>query len=288
MNKKHLGIIFLLLFVLAEALDIIILKSAFLKGAKPYILVYQVLLLSSVFMFIYIFFISKKQKLKYEKKDIPTIITIGVLANGIGDLFWLLGLRLSTASSFGFLNKLNVVFMILFASFILKEHFSRKKGIILGLILVGGYLISIKAQSLTPQLGDLFVVAGVVCFALSHVLSKKINTRNSPHYLALSRSFCGFLVLFIASLILFEDVFVFTFWPYVILDATIIFLLFFFFYKSLELKSASYVGLFGTITPVIVAVIAFFMFGEILTIIQLVGAIIIIISVVALEKSKVA
>jgi|SRR3989344_1008218 len=278
MDKKYLGAIFLVLFVIAESLDIILLKYVFLQGAQPYQFVYQSLFLAGIFVTIYLFF-SRKKDLKFSRRDIPAIVTIGILANGLGDLFWLIGLKLSTASTFGFLNKLSVVFVMVFALIILGEKFSKKKGFFLLLILFGGYLISTNGETFRIQLSDIFIIAGVASFALSHVISKKINTRNSPQYIAISRFFCGSLVLFFASFLLFENVFVFNYWPYVIIDGILMFSFVLFFYKSMELKSASFVASFSSIVPVLVATIAFFIFGEVMTYIQIIGGVIILISV---------
>ncbi|MBN2422415.1 DMT family transporter [Candidatus Woesearchaeota archaeon] len=281
------GFIYVFLFSISWAIDAIIAKLAYKKGADPFVFSYQTLLLASFLMIGYTFILKNKSSLKLTKKDIPLMIFLGFLANGVGTAFEQVGLKLSFATNYGFIIKTATFFVVIFAFLILKEKISFKKMILLFCLLLGSYFISTKGESLIPALGDIFIISAALCFALVAVLSKKIINRNSAEFLSFFRLFSGGFTLFTISLILGKNILNTLYFFYMLIDSVFRFLLILFLYKTIEIKSASYMTMMSMMFSVFVAVFSYFIFGETMNLVQILGAIMIIGSVVLIQKSEI-
>lgn len=287
MKENSRGLLYVILFSLFWAIDVIISKLAFLKGAQPFVFSYQSFALSAIFLFFYMaFFLKKSKKPMIHSKDIFLMLFFGVIANGVGQIAGVTGLNLSTASNYGFLIKTTVVFVMLLSFFFLKEKISLKKLFFLALLLSGAYLISTKGTALVPHIGDLFIIIAALGYALVTVFSKKIIHRNSPEYLSFYRVIGGGLAMLIVSIAMRLEFFDFTYIYYVVADSIAVSLLYIFLYKAIEIKSASYFSMVSMLFSVIVAIFSYFVFGEMMKPVQIIGGILIIGSVIMIEKTK--
>lgn len=177
--------------------------------------------------------------------------------------------------------RLSLVFSILLAYVFLKEPLSKRKIIVMLMLLVGGYLISTAGNSLQPTLGDCLIGVGALFFTLATIFSKKIIQKNSPEYFSFFRILGALCVLVPATYFLHGNVFNQThiiFRGYILVDGVIVAALFLFLYKSIQLKSVSSFSFFNTLTPVLVALGGFYLFGETMNAVQIGGAALILFS----------
>lgn len=144
----------------------------------------QILLVSSLFSFLFLFIIncfngSIKEIKKYKPKDYLIIFALGVIGIFLYDLFFYLGINAMQASQAFIINYLWPIMTVLFACIILKEKFTIRKIIaiiisFIGVIIVSsnGNLLSIEKSSL---MGTIYCLLAALLYGLFSVLNKKQN-----------------------------------------------------------------------------------------------------------------
>ena len=108
----------------------------------------------------------------------PRKILLGLLlANsihfGVGGFFSNSGVALTSAVNAGFLVKFALVTTILLAWIFLKEKMTVTKAISASIMILGGYLLSTKGQSLIPQVGDVLIVLACLAWSIGNILVRK-------------------------------------------------------------------------------------------------------------------
>ena len=73
----------------------------------------------------------------------------------------------------GFLVKFALVTTILLAWIFLKEKMTVTKAISASIMILGGYLLSTKGQSLIPQVGDVLIVLACLAWSIGNILVRK-------------------------------------------------------------------------------------------------------------------
>ncbi len=284
MTNNQKGFLYVFLMSLAWALNVVVagysiaeLKvNAFIYGG-------QTLLTAAVLFVISILLKNKNtSKLKINVKDIVWMLLLGVLANGVGNYFGLQGIE-NSPTNYAFLVKSSIVFSITLEIIIGQQEFSLPRVLLGVILLMGAYLISTNGSFIIPKNEDAYTLVAAACFGSVSVLSKTINKRNSPEYMALFRSLAGGIVLFGIAFFLGENVVRTKYIEWGILGGVLVFLLFWFLYKTLEIKSASYLSMMSMMFSVIVAALQYFIFNITLGVWQIVGAIIILFAVILLE-----
>ena len=117
MKRNHKGFIYVFLFSLFYAIDVMLVKFGILQGAEPYVINYQAYFITVILMFIYIQ--SKtKSKLRHNPKDIPKIVLLGILGSGIGSFIGYTGLKFSDVTNYAFIIRSIVAFAVIFGYFL--------------------------------------------------------------------------------------------------------------------------------------------------------------------------
>lgn len=285
MTLNQRGFFYVFLMSLSWALNVVVAGYS-ISVLKVNAFVYggQTLLTATVLFGLYILFENNTHtsSLKITHKDIVWMLFFGVLANGIGNYFGLQGIEKSPVN-YAFLIKISIIFAISLEIILKQQTFSIPRVLLGVLLLLGAYLISTNGSFITPKKEDTYTVIAAACFGSVSVLSKTINMRNAPEYMAFFRSTAGGIILFSIAFLSDENIFQTTHIEWGILGGIFVFLLFLFLYKTLEIKSASYLSMMSMMFSVMVAVLQFFIFGTVLEFWQIVGAVIIISAVVLLE-----
>lgn len=278
-----------LLLAIFWALDIFVAKLAFLAGAKLFTFTIQASIVTLIILTIYIF-LKKFEKLKkVPRKLIFLLLLTNVVGSGLGGTFSNAGIQLTTAINAGFLFQFDIALTIIIAWLILNEKLDMAKMFMLFFILVGTFLFVTNGQWITPHVGDIFILLAGLCFAANTVFIRKIlkNSTVDPDIASFLRPIAGlsFLLIFITLTPLYPnfiqkniavDLFDFRQIIYVILDALCIVSLFFFLNRTLKIASASYTAFIASITPILVAILGIVFLKESLSLIQFVGASLII------------
>ncbi|APD06914.1 hypothetical protein UJ101_01395 [Flavobacteriaceae bacterium UJ101] len=282
LNQK--GFLYVFLMSLAWALNVVVAGYSIVE-LKVNAFVYggQTLLTAAILFGITI--LLKNQKvtpLKFTQKDVIWMLLLGVLANGIGNYFGLQGIE-NSPTNYAFLVKTSIVFAISLEILLGQQKFSVPRVLLGILLLLGAYLISTNGKLIIPQKEDTYTLIAAACFGSVSVLSKTINRRNSPEHMALFRSIAGGVVLFGIAFFLGENILRTEAIEWGILGGVLVFLLFLFLYKTLEIKSASYLSMMSMMFSVMVALLQYSLFGVTLGSWQIIGATIIILAVILLE-----
>jgi drug/metabolite transporter (DMT)-like permease len=223
---------------------------------------------------------------------------------GLGTCLSLIGIALTDAVNAGFLVKLATVTTILFAWIILNEKLTPLKVVTVFVMLTGAYLLTTKGQVLLPRIGDLFILGACFCWSFGNVLVRKF-LRSQPvsaDATTLQKPISGLPVLLVLIAI-----FAFlpitsnnldqmmaccsisiSYLPYALGSGFSLAMAWLFLNRTLKIATASYMTMMSMVTPVIVGLLAFIFLGETLVWVQLIGAMMIILSGVVIYFSDIA
>jgi drug/metabolite transporter (DMT)-like permease len=307
MLNKNSPLFNVLLFSSFWALQIFIAKLAFLSGVK--VLPFQIqAALAALAVLALSVFMSVSTELAQMLKRQPATLWKLLLANaihfGLGSGLSIIGIALTDAINAGFLVKLATLSTTLFAWLLLGERMSRFKTITLSVMLLGAYLLTTKAQSLLPRIGDLFLLAACICWSLGNVLIRKILRAQpvSADIVSLLRPIAG-LPVFLGFILLAElqpavigplkgvlsgNLLAPAYLPYTLSGGLALALTWIYLNRTLKVATASYMTMMSMVTPVLVSLLAVLILGEHMVWVQLLGGGLIILSGVATYFSDIA
>ncbi len=121
-----------------------------------------------------------KRKINFKKKDIGSILFIGIVGYFLGVAAQVVGTKYGGASLASLVNALNPVFITIFAAVYLKERIGPARILSILLGLAGVYIIIAGARGVELKLGVVFSIVSVILWSLSSVLVKKISTEYDP------------------------------------------------------------------------------------------------------------
>ena len=128
-----------------------------------------------------IFLLLRKKDVRIPKKELPSLIILGLTGVTFLYIFQFIGIEYTTASTSSVLISANVIFIVILSALFLKEAFSFKKtlGVILSFL---GVIVVIFAQSSNEKIifnnqfiiGCLLVLLSAFCWAIYSVVGKKL------------------------------------------------------------------------------------------------------------------
>lgn len=213
----------------------------------------------------------------FKHKEIIWVVLLGMFA-ALGSIFAFFGLSVGNASHAGFFFQFEAFFAAILAFFFLKEKLSKIQ--IRGLVIMGiGAYVFGTSFSYSFEIENLFFLCSAFLWGANDVIVKNKIKHFSPFFLAFGRSFFSLIILFPISFryipenlqkLSIEDSFYFLFYGLIV--AGTILLLYIAFRHVKTAEATSYL----LFSPIITAVAAFFIFGERLSTIQLIGGAIIL------------
>ncbi|MFX1494874.1 MAG: DMT family transporter [Promethearchaeota archaeon] len=236
--------------------------------------------------------------LKNWKKNLKVLLFIGLLFS-INQLLFFIGYKLAGAINGALTQKTTVFFGLIFGYLILKEKITIVQ-IIFSIILFFGLVIAITQFSFNLENINLDLILGILTllvitclWMLGHTITKPIFSRNevTPTQMVFIRNILSGSILFSTYFIFFplQNLSVFldpinNF--YFFLMGTVYGLGLFCWYKTLSYLDVSKATILFSSTPIVTAVFATFILGEIFTIFHIIGTIIIIISIILIMILK--
>lgn len=274
-----------------------VMSKAGLQYIPPLHLLAIQLASSITFLWITVLIINQHPSLSW--KTIRYGIT-GVLEPGLAYTFAMLGLALTTASNASLISTTEPIIIILISWLLLREQLNRLFLFFTGLSFTGVILIILADVNAfqvnnSSWLGDILIFIGTVCASIYVVLSHKIIGNNdnnlSPLSLATIQQTAGFILISIIwfTKILGSEVMNYSLlnpsiWILAIASGIIQYALAFWFYlMALKEVSASTAALFLTLIPVFGISAAYLFLSEKLTILEWLGAILILTSVLSVS-----
>jgi drug/metabolite transporter (DMT)-like permease len=287
---KTKSIIYLMMFALFMSMGHILQKMVLNYGVDRFI--FGFLRIASGFIIITAIFLLKKYKpLGVIKKNARHFVILGFCFSGCGILLKLWGLMYTTATNAGFIMSLSSLAAVFFAFFLLREKASKGFYIVALVMIFGVYLVATGGEKILPQKGDLIILGVAFLIGFMQIYGKKVLKKLSVIETAFGRSvfgmiFLGFMIpvfapagfstipnVWVLLLVLANG---FTF------SGSILF-----FYKALQQEGASNAGMFAMLIPVLTAILGFFLLGERLSAIQLIGGGIIVVGSFLISRIKV-
>ena len=284
MKTEYYGLLFAILSPFFSSVATIF-KTGAAKNLSPLI----VIVVGGIIGSIILFFLSKLfrekitfQKLKANRKDLLFALLLRSL---LGELFFTFGLSQTSAVKAIFLTKIEPYFVLILAWIFLKEKIRPKHLCLLLIHLIGAIILSTGGNINIvgkAQIGDLFTIIAMAFFASSYNYGKRLAHNVGSIY-------SNVLTMGMASLILLP--FLLFFSPLTKLDFQpqgwiylLIYVILFnvlgltLWYASLKTVKGWIVSSLRYVGPILGAPVAYFLLGETLSLTQLFGAAIIIVT----------
>jgi len=239
---------------------------------------------------LFIFFKVKGISFKIDRKDILYLVMLGALCIPVNQFFFLVGIKMSTASNSGVMYALTPMIAYLISIYIKNEKYNFKKLITISLTIIGIVIIFWESllQSLEQQsnlfLGNILLFFAVSSWAIYVTLSKKMIDK----YGSLKTS----TLAFIAGMILFIPLFIYdlpnfnldklTFGGvigFIHLSVFVAFLGYFIYSYSTKFIKISTLATLTNLSPIVTIVFSYFLLGEKLSVYFITGASITILGV---------
>ena len=288
MNKKHIGIIAIIIASLMWAIEPIFAKQISNQGID----VFQTSAIRAIFAaltaMVYILF-TKKSNLKVNKKQLSTIIYIAVAATLFADFMYFYALMQMQTPIVNavIVGHMQPIFIILIAFLVLKtDRLTRFDYIGIFLMIIAGLLVTTKTfGNLTAfkfgTIGDLFVLSATIAWATTAIAMRKYLKELNAGVLTFYR-FSIASLFFVIYLVLTSNLGISSidqiFVGIVVGVGTI------FYYEGLKRLKAAQVSGIELSTPLFAVVFAFFIFGESVTVMQIFGITLLFIGIYLLSK----
>lgn len=280
------GFIYAFLAAFAWAVSIIIARFVLRSGENAYNIVFWTTLLAVPYWLL-IFSKNRKEFISLKRRDYLLIAAIGLVSSALVNIVEALALKYSPATNYSFLIRSSMLFTVILAYFFLGEKITKKKIVLVILLLVGSYFLIAKGTIIHFTLGDVFTITEALLIAISNnVLTKKITNRMSVDLSSSASFLVG--VLPISLIALFNQSISFPKLPVWVVLITVCYILITYFrFRAYKNVTASFVTMVFSFTPVIVSILAAPFLEETLTPIQMFGGALIVIAGVAVEKLKI-
>ncbi len=140
------------------------------------------------------------------RKDYLILVTTAIAGSVIAPVIYLNGLNQITAVNASLLMNAEVLFIIIFGIFILKESFQKRESIGLFLLLVGTIFLATNGNihnfSVTENFGTLLVIIAAFFWSIDTTLSKFLSNKRDLLGVSALKCSIGGIVLLLLSLIL--------------------------------------------------------------------------------------
>jgi drug/metabolite transporter (DMT)-like permease len=230
-----------------------------------------------------------KKNIKLNKRDLSIAIIIGFLGSVVALGIFYYGLDITNAITASFLERSWPLFAVVFAVVFLKEELSRTDIFGIVLVLLGSFIMIYRPDVMLEVIGGLLLLLAAVLWGITTILGKHL-LKTVDHYVVtfyrlLIAAIGGILIaLFSGQVNLDLSLSV---WYAIILSGVLpAFLGFLFYYKGLSMIKASKTATITSFTPLFAIVYAFLLLGEVITLVQIIGGILIIIGAVFLARTK--
>lgn len=236
-----------------------------------------------------LFFFISKEGLSVTRSDFWKIIVLGLVGNTVFQMLFIHGLNWSTASNTAIVMAITPVFVALLSTSSKQEkiHWAAWMGIAVSF--VGLYLVLTKQPGVFrfswPDVrGDFLILCGNLCWAIYTVFSKPLLERMSPLKLTSTTMAVGavfFLPFCLKDLsrLPFSEISPGAWGALLYSSFFALTLSYLIWYRSVKRVGNTKTAIYGNITPILTVIIAYFVIAERITLLQGLGAGIIILGV---------
>lgn len=256
--------------------------------------------LALIILLLFIFLKGYQKNLLKIRLILPKLLLIGILGFSL-DITAFLGLQLSTASNAAILLKSDVLFTNLISIIIFKQRFTKVDWILTGLILLGTILvIDIDFSDFRLNgIGDLLFILSALFVALNGFIIKSVQSDNRAEVkdttVAFYNNLITFIIFFVVMIFFEKNIPIKTIEQNPLLILSLIYTgimqtaIYILYYYNLRILPVWIVRITLLIMPVFASLIGFFLLGESLTGIQIIGMIIVLLStmgIILIQRKK--
>lgn len=238
----------------------------------------------SIACLVFLLFFYKKIRTQFRKEHIPDCIVVG-LFTAASFIFSTLALKFSEAVIVGFLLSLSVVFTPILSFFILRQKVGRKLVFIILLVVAGLYFLCGNGGRFSFGIGEIYALLSALTGAGMLTYSSKHVSDVGP--VALSTAQCAVTaVVSLVFAVIFEDFYSLAhvspegWWSVLYLAIASTCIAYSLQNIALSKVSATFVSLAFCTEPIFTVIASFFLLGERLSLIGLIGAALIVIGIV--------
>jgi len=232
------------------------------------------------------------KSLKINKNEIITFSILGLLGVTLVQAIQVYALKFTTAINSSILINFNVPFIAIFAMIFLGESLTKKTAFGIFVSFIGAVIIVINGSLSGFQrinIGDILIVLTGIFWAAYSVAGKKTMEQRTP----LSMTSLSFLfgTIFLFPMALFESRFSFISGVTMLGVGSVLYLsllcsvyAYICWNRSMKCEKASNVAMFLYFVPVVTAIMAWFLLGEVITLFTVLGGILVIFGVYLAER----
>ncbi len=278
---KHKGLLFAIISPLVTSIATILIGGA-VKLISPWIILSISPLIGALILFSIVFFKGQKFRLSELKENKKDIVSLTVVRQIIGWGIFVIGLTFTDVIKAIFFTKVEPYFVLLIHWIVYREKVKRKHLVLLAVHIFGAILLSTGGKNIgfgKAQFGDLLVVLSMACASLSYIpatkLSKKIGALK-----------INAISLFTAGIVFLPFAFIFTTpagWSnargliYMLMYSILFYVIgLTLWFASLKTVKSWIVSSLRALGPLVGVPFAYFLLGESLSAIQLLGGLIVL------------
>lgn len=284
LNHQYVAFLYLLGVSIFYALQIIVQKAAFNNGAEaiPFIFSRSIIV---VIISLGFFFPLMKESIQESKSKLG--LWLIALTSAAGIFMFILGQKFTSAMNAGFLVRLTPLFVPIFMFLMLKEFPSKQEIVAMIVMLIGAFLLTTNGKLIIPNLGDILIIIVAIVVAFQNVLAKFLMRNIKRDVVIFFRICISSLLLilfipFISRASLTQPLMNYSL--FVLSAAIFYFLAVICHYRAINLVGPFITTLFFLLGSVFSAALAFFALKETLTLIQILGAVGILIGGVLVSR----
>jgi len=287
MDTKRVGVLAIIGASLMWALEPIFAKLAY--GNSDFLQTSAIrAIVVALTAVIYVVF-TNKSHFKVTKKQIPKLVYIGIVGTVIADLLYFFSLTKISVVNAVLIGHMQPVFIILIGFFILKEDKLTKYDYIgILIMMVAGLFVTTKTLQNLFMLklgtrGDLFVLLATIAWATTAIVMRKYLRDLNAGVLTFYRFFIASIV-FVIYLLSTSSIMLSN--PYQIIVGIVVGIGTILFYEGLKRIKAAQVSALELSAPFFAALLGFLILGEIVTVMQILGIVLLMIGIYFLSKKE--
>ena len=287
MDTKRVGVLAIIGASLMWALEPIFAKLAY--GNSDFLQTSAIrAIVVALTAVIYVVF-TNKSHFKVTKKQIPKLVYIGIVGTVIADLLYFFSLTKISVVNAVLIGHMQPVFIILIGFFILKEDKLTKYDYIgILIMMVAGLFVTTKTLQNLFMLklgtrGDLFVLLATIAWATTAIVMRKYLRDLNAGVLTFYRFFIASIV-FVIYLLSTSSIMLSN--PYQVIVGIVVGIGTILFYEGLKRIKAAQVSALELSAPFFAALLGFLILGEIVTVMQILGIVLLMIGIYFLSKKE--
>jgi drug/metabolite transporter (DMT)-like permease len=234
-----------------------------------------------------------KKMLRIPRKKLLLLMLISFTSGVVAPYLWFKGLHLTTAVNAGLFSRTEMIFLIIFSVFILNEKITKYQFAALSVIVFGILFVALRGFSvgITMETGDIFIIVSGLAYSFGGVFVKRDMHDVAPEVIIFVRALLAtsfFLAVspFVHSTLVSE----FRAMPSELMIVLLCygfiakFLGIYSFHEAIETLKVSTVSMFSTLAIVGSIAFASLYLGEEIHLYQLIGAGLIVLGVLMMQK----